>query len=119
VAKWLVRPAAPGSNPARHPSLVSALENLGAGKQRYRFSSAAEGVFQRSSSRVSPSSRMNIVSVRLSPEKLGPLGKPPALPRSSTLSRTSARTRAVTLLLYEPQRQDTQYECGRMQPLLC
>ncbi len=41
--------------------------------------------------------------VRLSPERMGPLGKPPALPRSSTLSRTSSRLRAVTLLLSEPQ----------------
>ncbi len=45
--------------------------------------------------------------------------KLPALPRSSTLSRTSSRLPAVTLLLSEPQRRYTQYKSGRMQPVLC
>jgi hypothetical protein len=59
------------------------------------------------------------VVVRLSPERTGPLGKAPSMPRSSTFSRTSSRLHAVTLLLSETQCWYTQYECGRMQPLLC
>jgi hypothetical protein len=62
---------------------------------------------------------LTITPVLLSPERMGPLGKPQALPSTSTLSRTMvAGTRAVTLALSEPQRQYTQYECGRMQPIL-
>jgi hypothetical protein len=38
------------------------------------------------------------------PERMGPLGKPTALPSTSTLSRTSSRTPSVTLTLSEPQR---------------
>ena len=45
---------------------------------------------------------------------MGPLGKPPALPNTSALSRPVA-LRAVTLALSE--RRYTQYECGRLQPL--
>ncbi len=51
------------------------------------------------------------VPVRLSTRRMGPLGKPPALPRTSALSRTSSRSSAVTLALSEPQRRYTQCEC--------
>ncbi len=55
--------AVPGSNPARHPSLGSAQENPGAEKYRSRFFPALQQENQRSSRRISPSPRMNIVSI--------------------------------------------------------
>ncbi len=48
--------------------------------------------------------------VRLSPVRMRPLGKPPALPSTSTLSRTSNRRRSQPGTL--------RTECGHMQPLL-
>jgi hypothetical protein len=48
--------------------------------------------------------------------RMGPLGKPPALPSTSALSRPVAIC-AVTLALSELQRRYTQYQCGRLQPL--
>jgi hypothetical protein len=50
------------------------------------------------------------------PSENGPLGKPPALPSTSALSRPVA-LRVVTLALSELQRRYTQYECGHLQPL--
>jgi hypothetical protein len=47
--------------------------------------------------------------------RMGPLGKPLALPSTSALSRPVAVR--VTLALSELQRRYTQYECGRLQPL--
>ncbi len=48
---------------------------------------------------------------------MGSLGKPPA--SSALLSfQEPVAARAVALALSEPQRRYTQYECGRMQPLL-
>ncbi len=47
-------------------------------------------------------------------KKWGHLVMPPALPRSSTFSRTSGLQCTVTLLLSETQHGYTQYRCGHM-----
>ncbi len=56
--------------------------------------------------------------VWLTPVRKGPLGKPPVLPSTSTLSRGSSSTQSHPSTLSELQRRYTQYECGLMQPLL-
>jgi hypothetical protein len=48
---------------------------------------------------------------------MGQLGKPPALPALLPFPAPVAIC-AVTLALSELQRRYTQYECGRLQPLL-